>query len=333
MWLSPTAGVLGLLHWVDDLLILGSSLKALEALKGRILTSFKGRDLGVDPEGYLGIKLERNRSKGTLKISVPTLVEALLEKTGMLDSKAQEVPMSPSVELATQLPTDVLLENPTPYQEAVGSLLYMATVCRPDLSLAVSVLAKAMSAPTKRHWGMLKAALRYLAGTRALGLVYSTHGNSQCLGYVDSDYAGDRDKRKSRTGFVYVLGGAAISWQSKLQPLVATSTAEAEYIAAFTAGKEGVWLRRVLCEFLPDHSKQPLTLRCDNQAALAMAGNTTDSNRTKHMDVRFHWLREAIGSGALSMEYVPTQDNAADMFTKPLDATKFKRCRELIGMR
>jgi uncharacterized protein involved in type VI secretion and phage assembly len=180
---------------------------------------------------------------------------------------------------------------------------------------------------------MLKTALRYLSSTRDLGLVYSSKGNSLAVGYVDADYAGETTSRKSRTGYVFLLGGAAISWHSKLQSIIATSTAESECVAAFTAGKEGVWLRRVLCELAPAHSIEPLPLLCDNQAALAMAANTSDSNRTKHMDVRFHWLREAIGSGALSMEYVPTQDNAADMFTKPLDATKFKRCRELIGMR
>ena len=172
-----------------------------------------------------------------------------------------------------------------------------------------------------------------MAGTRDMGITYGgmVPGLPGLMGWTDADYAACKDTRKSRSGFVYLLNGGAISWGAKQQPVVATSTAESEYVAAFTAAQEGVWLRR-MCAELGLTLEGPLQLLGDNQAALAMAGKAADSPRTKHIDVRYHYLRDVVSRGAVKLSYTPSEENAADMFTKPLDSVKFIKFRKMIGV-
>jgi len=217
-----------ILHWVDDLIMASPSKKTMQAQKTAILTKFKGRDLGPAEE-YLNLKIERNRVKRTLKISQPRHVETVLETYGMATCAPKLVPISTGADLTTGKESDVYLDPKTPYLACVGALLYIATCTRPDLLTAVSMLARHMSKPTERHWVVLKGVLRYLAGTKTLGIQYGP-GDFMLKGWSDADYATCKDTRRSRSGYVFTVGGGAVSWSSKLQTVVATSSAESEYI-------------------------------------------------------------------------------------------------------
>ena len=330
LWtLGSGADQVTVLHWVDDLLIAGPTLASVDNVKKYLLKLFKGRDLGEATE-YLGLKIERDRKARTLKISAPKHVEALLAKYGLQQAKGKDVPISPGADVGRRRPEEPPLAHHSLYMEAVGSLLYIAGTCRPDISLAVSLLAKAMADPAERHWGLLKGVLRYLAGTRVHGIIYGL--GEGVHGYTDADYAGCTDTRRSRSGYVFLAAGGAVSWLSKGQPVVALSTAESEYVAAAAAAKEAVWLKRLTAGVGLVSSKGALVLYGDNQAALAIAANDSDSPKTKHIAVRYHFLRQQTADGVLQLCFVPSADNTADIFTKPLDKEKFSKFRAMLGV-
>jgi hypothetical protein len=188
-----------------------------------------------------------------------------------------------------------------------------------------------MATPAPRHWELAKGLLKYLAGTSSHGIVYACELELELEGWTDADYATCKDTRKSRGGFVFTLGGGAISWSSKLQSVVATSTAESEYVASSFAAREAVWLRRI-CTDMGVGVNEPVLINADNQAAIKMAANSCDTARTKHIDVAYHYLRETVARNLIVLAYVNTADNAADVFTKPLAADKFKKFIRMIGV-
>lgn len=229
----------------------------------------------------------------------------------------------------TELGGGVPLPAGNQYAELVGSLLYLCNQTRPDLGFAVGRLARKMANPTEGDMTAAKGVVRYLAGTRNMGLVY---GPAQTLaGWVDSDFAGDVESRKSTTGFLFTLHGGAISWRSRLQRLVTGSTAEAEYVAASEAVKDSIWLRRLAGDLGEDASA--VTLGEDNQACIAMASNPASSTRTKHVDVCYHLVRDYVERGEVKLRYVPTGDMPADGLTKPLPASTFIIFRTGLGVR
>ena len=186
-------------------------------------------------------------------------------------------------------------------QELVGSLLYLANSTRPDLSTSTSILARGMSAPTERQWQLAKGVLRTLKGTIGLGITYglSSYGRSSIPLelYTDADYAGCKDTRRSRSGFLCNSYGGAVIWRTKLQTVVATSSAESEYIAAYHAAREAVWINR-LCHDLCFPISGPAVIMIDNTAAIKMADNTGDSPKTKHIAVAYHFIRDKVADGA-----------------------------------
>ena len=318
-----------LLHWVDDIILACDSKAVLSDVKTKILTKFKGRDLG-NAEQYLNIKIERDRKAKTLKLSQPTHVSELLDKFHMSDSKPRAVPLLSSADTTKIKDNEQPFEPKTQYQECVGGLMYIASVSRPDLCLPVSILAKHMASPAPRHWEQLKGLLRYVNGTRNLGITYGVSSSTlDC--FTDSDWGACKDTRRSRSGFVFNLFGGAISWTSKQQTVVATSTAEAEYVATALCAREAIWLKKIV-NFLSIECKGAVVLRADNQAAIKMASNASDSSRTKHIDITYHFLRHQVTARNIRMVYVSTDDNPADMFTKPLPAIKLDKFKCMIGM-
>ncbi|GLU15250.1 hypothetical protein SLE2022_317570 [Rubroshorea leprosula] len=175
-----------------------------------------------------------------------------------------------------------------PYSSAVGSLMYAMVCTRLDIAHAVGVVSRFLSDPSKIHWEVVKWIFRYLRGTTKLCL---TFGQTEPIlkGYTDADMAGDLDNRKSISGYLFTFAGGAVSWQSKLQKCVALSTTEAEYIAATEAGKEMLWMKRFLQE-LGLKQKENVVF-CDSQSAIDLSKNTMYHARTKHIDLRYHWLR------------------------------------------
>jgi hypothetical protein len=215
-----------------------------------------------------------------------------------------------------------------PYASAVGSLMYAMVCTRPDIAQAVGVVSRYMANPGREHWQAVKWILRYLRGTCGVRILYGRGDGRGLTGYCDSDYAGDRDRRRSTTGYVFTLGTAAVSWRSVLQSVVALSTTEAELIAAVEAVKEAMYLRGLLRDFgVPQETSQVLS---DSQSAIHLAKHQAYSSRTKHIEVRDSFLQ--LESKDIELQKVPTEENPADCFTKPVPATKLQVCLKLVSL-
>jgi hypothetical protein len=312
--------------WVDDILMASKSMAAINAVKKSLMTTFDARDLG-DAKFFVGLSIERDRANRTIKIAQKLAITDLVHKFGLKDAKGRGVPMS----VATKLTRDE--ENPLdttkfPYSELVGSLLYLTVCTRPDIAQAVGCLSRYMATPAVSHWTAALGVLRYLATTQDFGLKFSGGGFH---GYADADYAGDVDTRRSTTGYVFILNGGAISWSSRLQPTVAVSTAEAEYMAAAFAVKEALWLRKLMADF--GFGTQPVKIYGDNQSALKLIKHPIASLRSKHIDVIYHFARERAARGEVKFEYIKTDDMIADIMTKPLPEGKLEKFREAMGVK
>jgi hypothetical protein len=216
------------------------------------------------------------------------------------------------------------------YLELIGSLQFLATTTRPDTAQAVGVLSRFRGSPTTSHCNGAIRVVKYFVSTKDLGIVYGGRIDSGLVCYVDADFAGDLDNRKSTTGFVFMLNGSVVSWGSRKQSSVATSTVEAAYIAAATAIKEAVWLGKMLEELGIDVGR--ITLYCDNQGCISNLKNHLVSKYTKHISVSYHYAREHVAWGHIDPVYISTHQNVADMFTKPLAPLVFLKHRKQLGM-
>ena len=256
----------------------------------------------------------------------------------MSNSKPVVTPTNPQFKLSIdQCPsTDVerTYMNSIPYANIVGSLMYAMVCTRPDIAYAVSLVSRYMANPGKAHWQALKWILRYINGSLNRVLIYGgalgEDSKAAVEGYVDSDYAGCMDSRKSISGYVFTMFGTAISWKATLQKVVALSTTEAEYIALTEAVKEALWLEGFAKEL--KLQGQGITVKCDSQSAIHLSKNSAYHERTKHIDVRLHFVRGVIERGEVQVLKVSTDHNAADMITKTLPSCKFFHCMQLIKL-
>lgn len=196
---------------------------------------------------------------------------------------------------------------------------------------AVSLISRFMERRKETHWQATKRILRYVNGTKGFGILYSSSDSFMLTGYTDSDWAGSVDDRKSTSGYVFHMGSGAISWASKKQPVVALSTAEAEYVAATAAACQAVWLRRVLRD-LCHEQENGTTIYCDNSSAIALSKNSVFHKRTKHIDTKFHFIRELVNNGEVVLQHRRTEDQLADILTKPLPKKSFDHFRKCLGM-
>ncbi|XP_019159665.1 PREDICTED: uncharacterized protein LOC109156265 [Ipomoea nil] len=222
-------------------------------------------------------------------------------------------------------PTEELFDNPTQYRRIVGALQYL-TITRPDLAYAVNRLCQFMHSPTVDHWALVKRVLRYIKGTLDFGLRLAPSSSTCIHAFSDSDWAGCPVDRKSTSGFAVYLGTNLISWLSKKQRTVARSSTEAEYKALADVSAEVTWVVSLLRE-LGMHSGQPSTLWCDNLGATYLCANPVFHARTKHVEIDYHFVRDKVASGEFAINYVSTTDQLADIFTKPLSASRFATLR------
>jgi hypothetical protein len=218
------------------------------------------------------------------------------------------------------------------YAELVGGLMYLATHTRPDISLAVGSLARYMANPTTDHMKAVHKVLQYVSCTPHLGITFggSPAATLELYGYSDSNHAGDLDTRRSTTGYVFMLYGGVVSWNSRLQPTVASSTTEAEYMAASSAVKEALWLRQLLPEL--GVSVGTVRIDMDNQGAIKILRHPNAMMRCKHIDIMHHFAKERVLRGEISIEYVGTDAMLADFLTKAVDFRKFEVCRSGLGV-
>ncbi|OJT10684.1 Retrovirus-related Pol polyprotein from transposon TNT 1-94, partial [Trametes pubescens] len=317
---------------VDDCLITGSSTRLLAEYKRQLAAKYKLTDLG--PVSWLlGIKVSRDLSAHTLALSQHAYIEAIITRFNFDDLKPISTPMDPTSQLSkSQCPesaADVARMRRVPYKEAIGSLMYAAMGTRPDIAFAVSTLAQFSQNPGWVHWEAVKRVFRYLLGTKTLSLIYGG-GQRGLEGYVDADGA-SQEHRRAITGYVFLVDGGAISWSSKKQELVTLSTAESEYVAATHAAKEAIWLRRLIGEVFRPLS-EPTTLHSDSQSAIALTVDGSYHARTKHIDIRYHFIRYSIDAGSIRLLYCPTADMTADVLTKALPSVKVKHFATALGL-
>ncbi|XP_057451761.1 secreted RxLR effector protein 161-like [Lotus japonicus] len=212
----------------------------------------------------------------------------------------------------------------------VGSLMYL-TATRPDLMYVVCLVSRYMEKPTELHLLAVKRIFRYLNGTIDLGILYNRKGNEDLVAFTDSDYAGDFDDRRSTSGYVFLLGTGSIAWSSKKQAVVSLSTTEAEFIAAAMCACQCIWLRRIL-DNLGSSQSHCSKIFCDNSSAIKLSKNPVLHGRSKHIDVRYHFLRDLVQDGKIELEHCSTDEQVSDIMTKPLKVDSFVRLRRKLGM-
>ncbi|KAJ9527874.1 hypothetical protein QJQ45_005518 [Haematococcus lacustris] len=325
--LQLSTGMVYLLVYVDDCLLCTQQgdTAGLAYVKKQLSSAFKLKDLG-EARWFLGMQLTRDRAEGTIKLDQHKFVQELVTAYSKSAAHSKPLPMAPAVKLVRE--GEALDTTLYHYSALVGSLLYLTCCTRPDIAFAVGALARHMSAPTKQHWSAACSVLCYLKGTADQGLLFG--GVSGLQGYSDADYAGDKDTARSTTGYLFTLNGGAISWSSRLQPTVAMSTAEAEYMAASSAAKEALWLRKLMRDLQLDASC--VYLGCDNQAAIQLLHNPMATSRAKHIDVHHHFVRERISRGEVAFHYCHTSSMLADILTKPLAAVQFNMGKQGCGV-
>lgn len=320
--------------WVDDLLIFANNRKMMNEVKCQLSRSFEMTDLG-EAKSFLGLELTRDRKSKKIWLSQQHYIEQILKRFNMDEANPVSTPMSNGDNFSkTQEPrTEGEKEKmrKIPYQEAIGSLLFAAQITRPDIAFAVSSLSRFNNNPGMPHWAGVKRVLRYLRGTSSYKLKFDGSKIGPIYGYCDADWASDPDERRSVTGYIFIKCDAPISWCTKRQPTVALSTTEAEYMSMSSAAQEALWLRG-LSEEIEQHSKSPTEIFCDNQGARNLALNGAYQARTKHIDVRHHFMREKVHAKLLAFTYVPTKKMIADSLTKALDVNKFSECIKYQGI-
>lgn len=321
-----------LLLYVDDMLIVGKDISEIVRLKKELSKSFAMKDLGPAKQ-ILGMRIFRERKANKLWLSQEQYIEKILARFDMDKAKPVGTPLAGHFKLSSsQSPSSEKKKSEMekiPYSSAVGSLMYAMVCTRPDLAHAVGVVSRFLSNPGKEHWAAVKWIFRYLRGTSKLCLCFGDD-KPVLVGYTDADMAGDIDSRKSTSGYLITFAGGAVSWQSKLQKCVALSTTEAEYIAITEACKEMLWMKRFLIEL--GINQNQYIVYCDSQSAIHLSKNSSFHYKSKHIDIRYHWIRNILDEKLLQLEKIHTDRNGSDMLTKALPTEKQVFCQKVAGM-
>eukprot|EP00253_Pinus_taeda_P004926 PITA_04926 len=285
--------------YVDDVIFSGNDDYLIKTFKSVMKEGFEMTDMGL-LRYFLGIEVDQNENG--IFISQARYVNEVLGRFNMQQCKATITPMVMGLKLSKEDNSKDF--DPSLYKSIVGSLMYL-TETRPDIMFTVSLISRFMERPKEAHW---QAAKRIL-----------------------SDWAGSGDDWKITSGYVFHIGSGAISWASKKQPIVALSTAEAKYVAATATTCQAVWMRRMLRSLGQEQAKATVIF-CDNSSATALSKNPVFHKRTKHIDTRFHYIRELVTNIEITLQHCRTQEQVADILTKPLDQKSFEFLRKCLGM-
>ncbi|KAL0276778.1 UNVERIFIED_CONTAM: hypothetical protein PYX00_004278 [Menopon gallinae] len=309
--------------YVDYILLFSKNSKTIRTFIGRLAEVFKLRNLG-EAKHCLGIEI--HRGQGNLKINQPSYIQAVLERFGMSDCK----PVTSPVDVSIRLEKEKKTSNNLPFRELIGALMWLSVATRPDIAYAVNSLSQFNNCFGRTHWTAAKRILRYLKGTKDVGITYE---KSTCgiIGYSDADWGACPIDRRSYTGVVFVLSRGAISWESKKQRTVALSSTEAEYMALTESVKEAIYLKKFVAELgFPELGD--IMIFCDNMGALKLSQNDMFHSRTKHIDIRHHFVREAVKNGKVTVKHIGTEEMAADMLTKGLASPKIIKNSKSVGL-
>ena len=308
--------------WVDDLLLFASNDELMATIKNYIKSEWEATDIG-EPNKIVGIEITINEN--SISISQQKYIENILRQEHMNGANPVGTPLDLNVQIEPN-PDGNQGSRSNSYARLLGELQWVANVTRPDIAYAINKLATYTANPSLQHVSILKRILRYLAGTKNLGITYSENPDHDQLstltfhGYADAAF-GNSDDLKSTSGYVFLASGGAITWRSKKQTTRALSSTEAEYVALSEAGRELCWLRSLYSE-LGFPQKLPTILRGDNNGSIAMVNNPQFHQRSKHIDIQYHWIRDEIIKETINLESCRDPDQTADILTKALPKPK-----------
>ena len=304
---------------VDDVGIWGED-EQIKWFKASLKKQLEVRDLGKMSE-FLSLNIVQQNGKIT--IDQVNYLNGILDEYGLANAKARVAPLEVNNEDKTEGGNKPVEKEK--YQRAVGRIVYLINCSRPDLTFALSRTSSNCKDPRKKHWTDVTHVMRYLKGTKDLKIVYKNYeeGSGEFKTFCDADYNNQKGERISYFGYVILCANAPIIWKTKKQTITVNSTVEAEYIAMCEAARESLWLMMIMTEmgqqrFLP----KPFIIKCDNQGAIKLSESGLDSDRSKHIDIKYCFLQGCVEKGKLGFEYVPTYENLADLFTKALPGKK-----------
>jgi hypothetical protein len=317
---------------VDDLIVASTSDEMLKGFEQDMKGHFIMKELGK-LNNYIGMQIEQD-TDGLFLMHQRSYIEKKLNEFNLSDGKPSKIPLDTGYQKQQNSSSSEDMENKEVYRRAIGSLLYLATNTRPDIAVSTSILARKVENPTQTDWGEVKRVFKYLISTKDKKLKLgsrSEYSNRTLIGFADADWAGDTIDRKSNTGYVFKYLGSPICWSSKRQSLVTLSSTEAEHIALSEATKEGLWIKRLLNDFEQDITG-PIVMFEDNQSCIKLIQDERACLRTKHIDTKYHFLRELHKSKNIDIRYCPTDEMQADILTKPVGANKLKQLCSAIGL-
>lgn len=309
--------------FVDDGLV--ATKEALNIVVKRLKETFKIKigDLNI----FVGLQIERDRIRKSLAIHQSLYINKILDRFKLNNIKTVSVPADPHTILYPVKEDDKSIS--VPYREAVGSLVFLASISRPDIAFAVNIVSKFVNNYNQEHWQAVKRIFAYLKGTVDYKIQYISCGEEcELTGFSDADFANDVETRRSITGYIFFLAGGPITWSSKRQKLVTLSTTESEYVAASAAAKETIWLKKLLRDL--EYPCKEMILYVDNQSTIKLTHNPEYHKRTKHIDIQYHYIREKVTNKDIKIGYVPSEIQKADILTKALPRDRFKKLCDII---
>ncbi|KAH9291809.1 hypothetical protein KI387_043002 [Taxus chinensis] len=313
-----------LVLYVDDLFLTGA-LGLIEDCKRDLAEEFEMKDLGL-MHYFLGMEVWQ--TDGEIFLGQGKYCIEILKRFEMEDCKAMSTPMITNWrKVDTSKDKDV---DPTLYRQLIGSLMYLVNT-RPDIAFAVNSLSQFMVEPKRVHWTTAKHVLHYLCGSVEYGIRYVRGEGIKLIGYTDADWAGSTTDKRSTSGCCFSLGSGVVSWFSRKQKSVALSSSEAEYIAASMATCEAIWLRKLLVALF-GQKVETTVIHCDNQSCIKLSENPVFHDRSKHIDIRYHFIRDCVQRGIVQLQYIPTEEQVADILTKALGKEKFIFFRDKMGV-
>lgn len=316
------------LLYVDDLLIISNCSKTIHNVRQLLFGEFEMTDIGK-AESFLGIFIERNQKDGIIYLSQSEYLKNVLRKFEMDKCKPAYTPIENSLHLEKD---DMNYKCNKPYRELIGCLIYATLTTRPDLCASTNYFSRYQSSFNDIHYDYAKRILRYIKGTIDLKLAYHRNPDADILvGYTDADWANDLIDRKSVSGYIFKVFGNTVSWASRKQSTVSLSSTEAEYVALSQGACEAIWLRNLLRE-LGITCNEPIKIFEDNQSCIRVAQDPKEHKRMKHIDVRYNFIRDAVSNKVVSIEYVSSGEQTADIMTKGLGRNLFEKHRNNLNL-